>query len=202
MLTEEQVEEIKEQLVGLSPEQQQKKLQEIIATLPEEDREQLVGKPQCPFCSMVEGKIQVRKVYEDDKVMAILDINPANLGHTLVFPKQHAKVFKELNESLVQHCFFIANKISIAMNDGLKAEGTNIFVANGVVAGQTAPHVLINVIPRFTGDKVQFGWSPKKADDKEMDKVLEIIKAKIPREKPVINIKKDNSKIKDHPRVP
>lgn len=202
MLTQDQIEDIKEQLVGLSPEQQQKKLQEIISKLPEEDREQLVGKQQCPFCLMVEGKIPVRKVFEDDRVMAILDINPANIGHTLVFPKQHAKVFRELNENLVLHCFTIANKISTAISDGLKAEGTNIFVANGIVAGQTAPHALINVIPRFTDDKVQFGWNPKKADDKEMDRVLETVKAKIPKDKPVIDIKKSNMGIKDHQRIP
>ena len=202
MLTPEKIEEIKMQLIGLEPEEQQKKLKELLSTLSEEEREQLVGKQQCPFCLMVEGKIQVNTVYEDEKVLAILDINPANKGHTLVFPKSHAKLFSELNESLAQHCFTVANKISNALVEGLKAEGTNIFIANGNVAGQTAPHVLINVIPRFNGDNVNFGWNHKKVEENEMDKVLETIKSKIVKEKPKLEERKESKGIKDHPRIP
>ena len=202
MLTQEKIEEIKMQLIGLEPEKQQQKLKEILSTLSEEEREQLVGKQQCPFCLMVEGKIQVKTVYEDEKVLAILDINPANKGHTLVFPKSHAKLFQELNESLAQHCSTVAHKISNALIEGLKAEGTSIFVANGTVAGQTAPHVLINVIPRFSGDNIDFSWNHKKIDETEMDKTLEAIKFRIRKETPKIENNKERKNIKEDQRIP
>lgn len=184
MLTQEKIQEIKEQLAGLKPEEQQKKLREILETLPPEDREQLIGKSQCPFCLMVEGKLPVRKVYEDDTVLAVLDIRPANPGHTLVFPKQHAEVLATIPQPLLLHLFSVANKLGVAVYEGVQAQGTNIFVANGAVAGQTAPHVLIHVIPRFENDAVQMQWEGKKVDETELDRVLEKIRKKIPVEKP------------------
>ena len=171
MLTPEKIEEIKMQLIGLEPEEQQKKLKELLSTLSEEEREQLVGKQQCPFCLMVEGKIQVNTVYEDEKVLAILDINPANKGHTLVFPKEHANVLQQVPSQIVTKLFEIANKISSAVLEAVHAEGTNIVVANGPIAGQTAPHILVNVITRFQNDAVAIQWDRKKADDEENQKV-------------------------------
>lgn len=198
MLTPETIEEIKEKLMNLPPEEQKKKFTEILSTLPEEEKEQLVGKQQCPFCLMVEGKIPVKKVYEDEKVLAILDINPANKGHVLLFPKNHASTMNEVPDDVVKHCFSVANKISKA----LKAEGTNIFLANGNVAGQTAPHVLIHIIPRFKGDKVAMEWESIKVNDKEMESIAESIKKNIPKEKPKeVEIKKVEVK-EDHPRIP
>ena len=178
-LSPEKIEEIKSQLQGLSPEEQQKKLQEILASLPPEEREQLTGgQQQCPFCLMVEGQIPVRKVYEDDTCMAILDINPANKGHTLLFPKKHYHLMAEMDDHDVSHIFKIANKLSVAIFEALGAQGTNILVANGPAAGQAAPHVLVNVIPRFQGDKVSIGWEPKKLTDEEMENTMNKIASK------------------------
>ena len=203
MLSEEQIEEIREELTKLSMEEQQKKLREILAKLSPEEREQLVGKQSCPFCLMVEGKIPVKRVYEDGKVLAILDINPANKGHTLLFPKEHAQVLSQVHDSVVKELFVVANKISTAIFDGMKAQGTNIFVANGPVAGQTAPHVLIHIIPRFTKDGVAMAWEGKKVEEKEMDSALEAIRKKIPIDQPKIAIEKKLTPHKaDQERIP
>ncbi|MBS3162355.1 HIT domain-containing protein [Candidatus Woesearchaeota archaeon] len=200
MLTPEQVEAIKGELISLSPEDQQKKLKEIISKLSPEEREQLVGKQQCPFCLMVEGKIPTRKVFEDDKVLAVLDINPANEGHTILFPKNHFDSLQEIPESITQNLFSVANKISKALIEANLCDSTNIIINNGASAGQTSPHILINIIPRNEKDKVSIGWDHQKISDSKMDSALDLIKKKIPKEKPK-EIKK-SSYIDSHPRIP
>lgn len=175
-LTPEKIEEIKKELMGLEGEEQQKKLQEVLATLSPEDREQLVGKQDCPFCSMVEGKIPVTKVYEDDKILGILDINPANAGHVLLFPKEHANVLAEVPDNIVREMFSVANELAKNQYEKLGAKGTNILVANGALAGQTAPHAIVNIIPRFEGDKVAVGWERKQASEDELKEIANKIK--------------------------
>lgn len=204
MLTQERIEEIKSQLQGLSQEEQQKKFQEILETLEPEEREQITGgKQQCPFCLMVKGEIPVKKVYEDDTLMAILDIRPANKGHTLLFPKEHHRVLSTVPDPLVAHMFSTANKLSTAIFDAMGAQGTNIHVANGPSAGQTAPHVLINIIPRFAKDKVVIGWDVEKIEDSELDNIADSIRKKIPKEKPTLAEKKEPSIIRENfQRIP
>ena len=181
MLTPEKIEEIKKQLMDLGPEEQQEKLKELLATLNPEEQEQLVGKRECPFCLMGQGKIPVKTVYEDGDVQAILDINPANKGHILLFPKNHAGVLAQVPDNIIKKMFSVANKLATAMFEATKAAGTNILVANGPVAGQTAPHVIVNIIPRFEGDKIAIGWQPTKADDAELESLAEKIKNAMPK---------------------
>lgn len=207
-LTEEKIQEIKEQFEGLSPEEQKAKLQEILASLPPEDREQLMGgQQQCPFCLMVQGQIPVKKVYEDDICLAILDINPANKGHILLFPKTHYQLLAQADDNEVAHLFKIANKLSTAVFEAVEAQGTNILVANGPVAGQTSPHVLINIIPRFEKDKVSIGWQPQKIDEKEMEDIAKdiAVKASSIRAKPDVIVQaapKDEEKPREIKRIP
>ncbi|HII14700.1 MAG TPA: HIT family protein [Nanoarchaeota archaeon] len=184
-LTPDKINAIKAQLADLSPEQQQEKLQEIMASLPPEDQEELTGgKQQCPFCLMVEGKIPVKKVYEDADSIAILDINPANKGHLLLFPKKHYAMMAQMGDAEAGKLYAAANKLSKAVFEALNAAGSNIIVGNGAIAGQRAPHALINIIPRFEGDKVVVGWNAVKIEESEMEDIANKISAKIPKEKP------------------
>lgn len=197
-VTQELVNEIKAKLEGLSPEEQQKKMQEILAELPEEDRAALTGgqsqdQGQCPFCSMAEGKIPVKVVYEDEDCMGVLDINPANKGHVLLFPKKHAQLTTQIEDHDFAHLMKVANKISGVLFETLKAEGTNIVIQNGPAAGQTAPHALVHVIPRYAKDGVQIGWQPKKQSEEEMDETLKKIQEKD------ISVKKEDIVIKQEP---
>lgn len=180
-LSEEKINEIKKQLERLGPEEQKAKFQEILSTLSPEEREELTGgggQQQCPFCLMVQGQIAVKKIYEDDICIAILDINPANKGHMLLFPKTHAPLLVAVDDADVGHMFKVANMLAKAVFEALGVEGTNILVANGPVAGQTAPHVLINIIPRKQGDKVSIGWQPEKVEEAEMEEIANKIIAK------------------------
>lgn len=199
VLTPDKIGAIKEQLQGLSPEEQQKKLQEILATLDPEEREQLVGKQQCPFCVMVEEKIPVTKVYEDVEVLAILDINPANPGHTLVFTKKHNATINDMTPYESDRLFTTTDKIAKSMRKALGAAGVNIHIASGAAAGQTAPHLLVNIIPRFENDGVRFGWQPRKQTEEEMKhvakKIINNLEEEKPKEKEVIEYDEEDMAI-------
>lgn len=111
----------------------------------------------CIFCSIISEKIPAKKIFEDEKVLAILDINPLNLGHILVLPKEHYFVMAQMPTELTQHIFLVAKGLSQTVLSGLKSNGvtgTNIFVANGQPAGQKAPHFMLHIIPRKEKDGV------------------------------------------------
>jgi histidine triad (HIT) family protein len=116
----------------------------------------------CIFCHIASGKMPSKKVYEDDAVIGILDINPASPGHVLVIPKKHVMIMPQMPEEDISHAFNVAKRLSLQMLRVLKAKGTNIFVANGAAAGQKAPHFMIHVIPREEQDKLKL-W-PKEGE--------------------------------------
>lgn len=110
---------------------------------------------ECIFCGIASGKIPAKKVFEDDKVVAVLDINPAVPGHLLVIPKEHVAVMPQMPVDLVRHVGVIAKKLSHELIKKLGAEGVSVFIANGGAAGQRAPHFMMHVIPRKEDDGVQ-----------------------------------------------
>jgi len=107
----------------------------------------------CIVCQLVNGEIEVTKVYEDDLVVAVMDIQPINPGHLFISPRKHIEFMSELDEELGVHMFKIAMKLADALRKSeLKCEGVNLFLADGEVAGQEIPHVHLHVIPRIRGD--------------------------------------------------
>ncbi len=134
---------------------------------------------QCVFCHIASGKIPAKKVYEDDKVAAVLDINPASPGHILLVPKNHVAIMPQMSDDLVAHIGMVAKQLSHAMIRGLKVEGTSIFIANGVAAGQRAPHFLLHIIPRSQNDDVGLQLPLVKIDQKTSDAVFEKLGAAV-----------------------
>jgi histidine triad (HIT) family protein len=129
----------------------------------------------CIFCHIIKGKVASKKIYEDDKCLAILDINPANPGHILLLPKEHYAIMPLIPDDIIQHLFMIAKQLSSALLRALKADGTNIFVANGAAAGQKAQHFMAHIIPRIENDDVDLTFSAKKTSEKillELQKTL------------------------------
>ena len=150
--------------------EQLKALQEKIKQMyPEELKE--FQKKQCIFCQIVAGKVQSRKVYEDDIALGILDINPANPGHTLLLTKEHYSIMPQIPADEVQHVFMVVKALSNAMLRGIDAQGTNIIVANGVAAGQRAQHFMVHIIPRKENDNVEFVLPQKTMTEKEIDEI-------------------------------
>ena len=157
-LTPEQIEHLKKEIAKLPPE----KLAEL-------------KKQQCPFCLIATNQIKSRKIFEDNKILAVLDINPATPGHTIIFTRKHYPYLFNIPDDELSHLFLMTNKLSSALMKTLDAKGTNIFVANGEIAGQKVDHVVIHLIPRFQGDNINFAWEPKKASDKELEEIQKTI---------------------------
>lgn len=128
---------------------------------------------QCVFCHIASGKIPAKKVYEDDRVAGVLDINPAAPGHILLIPKNHVAIMPQMSDELVAHIGMVSKQLSHALIRALKAEGTSVFVANGVAAGQRAPHFLLHVIPRSQNDNIGLQLPVVKIDQKTSDAVFE-----------------------------
>ncbi len=127
--------------------------------------------PNCVFCKIIAGEIPSKKVYEDESVLAFLDINPANVGHTLIIPKNHYPTIISIPEDDLYNLSKVVRKLSAAMRETMNADGLNVFQANGSVAGQLIPHLHFHLIPRFKDDGIAFGWPKKQAGDEEMEDV-------------------------------
>jgi histidine triad (HIT) family protein len=111
----------------------------------------------CVFCKVIAREIPSTKIYEDDEVYALLDINPNAVGHTLVVPKKHFKnIFDSTEEALAQTIVQV-KKIAGAIKEALDADGVNIAINNGQAAGQVVFHLHIHIIPRFNGDHEKLG---------------------------------------------
>ncbi len=125
----------------------------------------------CLVCQIVENKIPSKKIYEDDLIMAVLDINGALAGHCFVMPKNHYSIIEQVPDREIGLLFQVSNKISSSIFESLGAQGTNIFVANGIPAGQTVAHFTINVIPRKENDGINLQWQPKQLSEEEISTV-------------------------------
>ncbi|MDY4788403.1 MAG: HIT family protein [Bacilli bacterium] len=107
----------------------------------------------CLFCKIINGEIPSTKVYEDDLVVAFMDISQITDGHTLVVPKQHFTNFLDINSNVLAHLNIVAQKIAQAMMkslDGIK--GINIINNCGEKAGQVVMHYHLHLIPRYDND--------------------------------------------------
>jgi histidine triad (HIT) family protein len=116
----------------------------------------------CIFCDLVAGRGAVSPVYEDERVLAFLDVAPVNPGHTLVIPKQHYRSLTDLDEEIGMHLFRVAQRVAHAIRrSALRCEGVNLFLADGEAAFQEVFHVHLHVLPRFHGDsfKIDADWS-------------------------------------------
>lgn len=131
----------------------------------------MAAKAACLVCQIVEGKIPSKRVYEDEFSMAVLDVNGSNPGHCFVIPKNHYPIIEQVPDIEVGRLFQVSNKISSAIFESLGAQGTNIFVANGIPAGQTVAHFMINVIPRKENDGINLQWQPKPLNEEEISTI-------------------------------
>lgn len=158
---------------NLTPEQleQLKKFEQ----LPPGKKAELL-RQQCVFCKIVKKEIETVRIYENDSLMAILDINPANIGHTLIFPKKHIQFLFQLDKDLLKDLFSLASRTSVYLLNSTKAQGINYYIANGLAAGQRVPHLVLHLIPRFEGDGVSFEWQPKDVTKEELEKLAAVLK--------------------------
>ena len=103
------------------------------------------------FCKIVNGDIPCYKVYEDDYVLAFLDISQVTKGHTLVIPKKHYDNFLAVPKELMHRVMDVAQRIGQVQIKFLNAKGVNILTNCYEAAGQTVNHFHVHVIPRYEG---------------------------------------------------
>ena len=130
----------------------------------------------CLFCKIIAGEIPCTKVYEDDTVLAFLDIHPVNIGHTLVIPKAHHANLYETPDETLAHMMPVVKKLSIAVKGALNADGINIEMNNDPVAGQIIFHSHLHIVPRFSGDGFTHWRGARGYNEGEVAEVSEKIK--------------------------
>lgn len=125
----------------------------------------------CLFCKIIAGEIPSSKVYEDDTCYAFLDINPVNIGHTLLVPKEHSANLYETSDEDLTRMAPVVKKLSVAIKSAVGADGINIEMNNDPVAGQLIFHTHIHIVPRFEGDGFTHWHGARGYNEGEMNEV-------------------------------
>jgi histidine triad (HIT) family protein len=124
----------------------------------------------CIFCNIIKGTAPAEVLYESDRALAILDINPIHYGHALVFPKGHAETFLEVPEDELAEVMKALSVVSRAIVQALKPTGFNIFSNNGKAAGQSILHFHFHITPRYEDDNIKFILELKKYGPEELSR--------------------------------
>ena len=122
----------------------------------------------CIFCKIINGDIPSKKIYEDDDVVAILDISQATKGHTLVLPKKHYANILEIEESDYLKVMSVAKKLADKLTKTFNTTGCNILNNCGELAGQTVMHFHVHIIPRYETDDLKIEFTSHSLDLEEI----------------------------------
>ena len=131
----------------------------------------------CVFCKILDGQVPSLKIFEDAATLAIMDINPLNSGHCLVLTKTHAANIFETPVEDLQAAIATAQRVALAIRDGLKPDGLNMLQANGVAAFQSVLHFHLHLIPRWNNDGKGFDWKLQPGNREQIMKVGERLRA-------------------------
>lgn len=122
----------------------------------------------CIFCKIVKGDIHSTKIYENDKFLCFLDIQPANKGHTLVIPKHHHATALDMDSEEFAEMMKLVHRVAGAVVKAVNPEGYNLIINNGEASGQEVPHVHCHIMPRFSDD-FKMTWGSGKYEEAEME---------------------------------
>ena len=120
--------------------------------------------PDCIFCKIIAGEIPSFKIYEDSETFAFMDINPANEGHALVIPREHARDVYSVSDAAIAATVKTAKRIAAAVDKTLNPEGLNLLQCNGPAAAQSVMHFHMHVLPRRNGDDLKLNWGLEAGD--------------------------------------
>jgi histidine triad (HIT) family protein len=135
--------------------------------------------PHCIFCAIVAGRQRAEKIYEDDRTVAFLDINPVNTGHSLVIPKAHVEYIYGLGDDDAAAVMQVAVRVARALKTAFQPEGVNLLQSNERAAGQAVFHFHIHVIPRWYGDGLITPRHAPRRSSEPLDQVAAKIRAVI-----------------------
>lgn len=132
------------------------------------------------FAKILSGDIPCHKVYEDDQVLAFLDINPLSRGHTLVIPKEAAVTLDALSDDAAASLGRALPRIARAVCAAAGTREFNVLQNNGAGAHQAVMHVHFHIIPKTAdGRGLGIGWKPQPFDESEAKKLAADIASKI-----------------------
>ena len=134
---------------------------------------------ECIFCKIVRHELPAEILFENDNVVAILDINPIHYGHALVIPKKHCTDFLHIPTSDLHNVLHATQVIADALVKSLSLVGFNIFSNNGKIAGQSVFHFHMHVTPRYPNDNIQFVLELKSYTGSSMKEYAELIRNQI-----------------------
>ncbi len=129
----------------------------------------------CVFCDIIEGKIPSYKIYEDDQVIAILDIAEASKGHTLVITKKHFESFLDVDKESLRHLITVVQDLARHIQTKTGCGGVNILTNVNEVSGQSVKHLHFHIIPRYDeNDHLNVGFIEHEVTD--LEEVYELLK--------------------------
>jgi histidine triad (HIT) family protein len=131
----------------------------------------------CVFCKIRDGQIPSMKIFEDDRTLVFMDINPINSGHCLVITKVHAATLFEADVADLQAAIATAQRVAVAIRDGIKPDGLNMLQANGAAAFQSVLHFHLHLIPRWNNDGKGFDWKLVPGNREQIMKAGERVRA-------------------------
>jgi len=124
-----------------------------------------------------DGKIPSAKVYEDDRTLTFMDINPLTRGHCLVITKTHAATLFDADPADLRAAITTGQKVAGAIRRALQPDGLNMLQANGAAAFQSVPHFHLHLIPRWDNDGKGFDWEPVPGNREELVGTADSIRA-------------------------
>ncbi|TCT12938.1 histidine triad (HIT) family protein [Natranaerovirga pectinivora] len=133
----------------------------------------------CIFCNIIGGQMNAATIFENSEFKVIMDRFPASRGHILIIPKEHIENIFELDSETGSRLFALATHLAKVLKQKLNCEGLNVLQNNGVAAGQTVPHFHLHLIPRYTDDKVSFGWETLQVTEDELSEMAKEINKSI-----------------------
>ena len=133
----------------------------------------------CVFCKIILGEIEAVKVFENNHILAFLDIAPINPGHTLVIPKDHNESLSTMSNEAKEQLLDIAGKIGQALIRTSDYDGYNLQLNHGECAGQAVKHCHMHVIPRIGTDGFHWNWRSLKISSPEAQSIAEKIKERL-----------------------
>ena len=133
----------------------------------------------CIFCKIIAGEIPSFKLFEDDDTFAFMDINPANEGHALVIPKEHAADVHAISDAAISATAMTAKRVASAIEKTLDPEGINLVQANGPAAAQSVFHFHMHILPRRKEDGLKLNWGLEPGDMEAIGALAERIRANV-----------------------
>jgi histidine triad (HIT) family protein len=131
----------------------------------------------CVFCRIVAGQIPSTRVYEDDQVLAFMDIGQVNPGHVLVAAKPHVENIYGLDDALAGAMFRACARVAKAVQAAFAPPGMSVYQANGQPAGQTVFHLHVHLVPRWDGDGMALTWPVKNPPREKLEENAARIRA-------------------------